>query len=300
MFGVILFRSTFLNLSLLRVLKIVATTAAVLLLPSGYACADEASFTKQIGDRLLRELPGLRVEISGPLTLKINQTDGAHILQANLDRIFSFCSKAAEQCDAATSQYIAGVSGAVKDRIRPIEPSMIRLNVRPRRGLESAQQQLPPDAPRIVLRPFAGDLALTAVLDFPTAMRMFTNEDAKKLGISEDQAIEIGRSNLRASLKPITDFPPPTAEQSFRYLGDSPYESSRLILHSDWAPVAKALGGSLIVGVPSSNLLVYGRGDSELAVDAIRAFVRDTVRKTDRPLSTSLFRWTENGWEEVR
>lgn len=288
------------NLSLLRALKVVAATAAVLLVPSGYACADEASFTKQIADRLSRELPGLKVEIASPLTLTVNQTDGAHILQANLDRIFAFCSKAAEQCDAATSQYVAGVSGAVKDRIRPIEPSMIRLNVRPRKGLESAQQQLPPDAPRIVLRPFAGDLALTAVLDFPTAMRMFTNEDAKKLGITEDQAIEIGRSNLRASLKPITDFPPPTAERSFRYLGDSPYESSRLILHSDWAPVAKALGGSLIVGVPSSNLLVYGRGDSELAVDAIRAFVRDAVRKTDRPLSTSLFRWTENGWEEVR
>jgi len=289
-----------LNLSLFRALKVVAATAAILLVPSGYACADETSFTKQIADRLSRELPGLKVEIASPLTLTVNQTDGAHILQANLDRIFAFCSKAAEQCDAATSQYVAGVSGAVKDRIRPIEPSMIRLNVRPRKGLESAQQQLPPDAPRIVLRPFAGDLALTAVLDFPTAMRMFTNEDAKKLGITEDQAVEIGRSNLRASLKPITDFPPLTAERFFRYLGDSPYESSRLILHSDWAPVAKALGGSLIVAVPSSNLLVYGRGDSELAVDAIRAFVRDAVRKTDRPLSTSLFRWTENGWEEVR
>ena len=125
-------RSTFLNLSLLRALKIVAATAAVLLVPPGYACADEASFTKQIADRLSRELPGLKVEIASPLTLTVNQTDGAHILQANLDRIFAFCSKAAEQCDAATSQYVAGVSGAVKDRIRPIEPSMIRLNVRPR------------------------------------------------------------------------------------------------------------------------------------------------------------------------
>lgn len=285
---------------LLNHLKVVAATVAVLLMPLGYARADEALFTKQIADRLSRELPDQRVEIASPLTLKINQADGTHILQANLDRIFAFCTKTAEQCEAATSQYIAGVSSVVKDRVRPIESSMIRLNVRPRKGLESAQQQLPPDAPRIVLRPFAGDLALTAVLDFPTSMRMFTNEDAKKLGISEDQVIEIGRKNLRASLKPLSDFPPPTAEQSFRYLGDSPYESSRMILHSDWAPVAKALGGSLIVGVPSSNLLVYGRGDSELALDALRAFIRDTVRKTDRPLSTALFRWTENGWEEVR
>lgn len=299
LFGVILISEHILNLSLLRVLKVVAATAAVLLVPSGYTCADEASFTKQVADRLVRELPDLRIEIASPLTLKINQADGANVLQANLDRIFAFCTKAAEQCDAATSQYIAGVSGAVKDRIRPVEPSMIRLNVRPRKALESAQQHLPPDAPRIVLRPFPGDLAITAVLDFPTAMRMFTNEDAKKLGLSEDQVIDIGLNNLRASLKPISDFPPPTAEQSFRYLGDSPYESSRLTLHSDWAPVAKALGGSLIVGIPSSNLLVYGRGDSELAVDAIRAFMRDAIRKTDRPLSTLMFRWTENGWEEV-
>lgn len=286
--------------SILHHLKVIAATAVGLLLSSGYACADDLSFTKQVADRLSRELPDLRVEIASPLTLKINQLDGTDILQANLDRIFVFCAKAAVQCDTATAQYVAGVSGVVKDRIRPVEPSMIRLNVRPRKSLESAQQQLPPDAPRIVLRPFAGDLALTAALDFPTSMRMFTNEDAKKLGISEDKAIEIGRNNLRASLKPISDFPPPTAEQSFRYLGDSPYESSRMVLHADWAPVAKALGGSLIVGVPSSNLLVYGRGDSEIAIDSLRTFVRDAVRKTDRPLSTSLFHWTENGWEEMR
>ena len=281
-------------------LKAIAATASILLLFAGHSHADEASFTKQMADRFVRELPDLRVEVASPLTLKINQADGTHILQANLDRIFAFCTRSAEQCEAATSQYVAGLSGVVKDRVRPIELSMIRLNVRPRKGLESAQQQLPPDAPRIVLRPFAGDLALTAVLDFPTSMRMFTNEDAKKLGIDENQAIEIGRKNLRASLKPLSEFLPPTAEQSFRYLGDGPYESSRMILHSDWARVAKALGGSLIVGVPSSNLLVYGRGDSELAMDALRTFVRDAIRKTDRPLSASLFRWTENGWDELR
>lgn len=261
---------------------------------------NEASFTKQMADRFEKELPELRIEIASPLTLKINQADGSHILQANLDRIFAFCARSTENCEAATAQYIAGLSGVVKDRVRPIESSMIRLNVRPRKGLESAQQQLPPDAPRIVLRPFIGDLALTAVLDFPTSMRMFTNEDAKKLGISEAEAIEIGRKNLRTSLKPLSDYAPPTADQSLRYLGDSPYESSRIILHSDWAPVAKALGGSLIVGVPSPSLLVYGRGDSELALGAMRAFVRDALRKADRPLTDSVFRWTEAGWEELR
>lgn len=264
------------------------------------ATLNEASFTKQMAGRFEKELPELRIEIASPLTLKINQADGSHILQANLDRIFAFCARSNENCEAATAQYIVGLSGVVKDRVRPIESSMIRLNVRSRKSLESAQQQLPPDAPRIVLRPFVGDLALTAVLDFPTSMRMFTNEDATKLGISEDEAIEVGRKNLRASLKPLSDYAPPTAEQSFRFLGDSPYESSRMLLHSDWAPVAKALGGSLIVGVPSPSLLVYGRGDSELAVGALRAFVRDALRKADRPLTASVFRWTEAGWEELR
>ena len=288
------------NPNLLRFIKVVPAAAAIVMMPIGYSFADEASFTKQVLDRLSREVPELRIEIASPLTLRINQADGANILQANLDRIFAFCAKTAEQCDAAISQYVTGVSGVVKDRIRPIEASMIRLNVRPRKALDSAQQQLPPDAPHLVLRPFVGELALTAVLDLPTAMRMLTNEDAKKLGISEDQVIEIGTNNLRASLKPLSAYPLPTADKSFRYVSDSPYESSRLILHPDWAPVAKALGGSLLVAVPSSDLIVYGRGDSQLAVDALRTLVRDAVRKTDRPLSTALFRWTESGWEEVR
>lgn len=281
-------------------LRAAAVFAAVGFACPGGARADDASFTKQMAERLSRELPGLRIEMVDALTLKIRQADGTDLLQANLDRLSSFCARSAENCEAATAQYVGAVAETIQDRVRPIDASQIRLNVRPRKGLEAAQKALPPEAPGILLRPFAGDLSLTAVLDFPTTMRMFTSEDARTLGITEEQAIEIGRRNLRAVLKPLPDIPAPTGKSSLRYLDESPYESSRMLLHAEWGPVARAFGGSLVVGVPSADLLIYGRGDSAQALDALRTVVSEAVRRAERPLSASLFRWTANGWDEVR
>lgn len=286
--------------SLIKWLEAVAVVATVLIAWPGGSRADDASFTKQMAERLSRELPGLRIEIVDSLTLKILQADGTDLLQANLDRLSAFCAKSAENCEAATAQYVGAVAETIQDRVRTIDASQIRLNVRARKGLEEAQRALPAEAPGLLMRPFAGDLALVVALDFPTTMRMFTTEDARKLGITEEQAIEIGRKNLRATLKPLSDFPAPTGKQSIRYLNDSPYESSRILLHAEWRMVAKALGGSLVVGVPSPDLLVYGRGDSAQALDALRAFVYEALSKAERPLSASLFRWTPNGWDEVR
>jgi uncharacterized protein YtpQ (UPF0354 family) len=286
--------------SLIKCLKAVAMVATVLGACPGGSRADDASFTKQMAERLSRELPGQRIEIVDVLTLQILQADGTDLLQANLDRLSAFCAKSAENCEAATAQYVGAVAETIQDRVRPIDASQIRLNVRARKGMEEAQRALSPEAPGLLMRPFAGDLALVVALDFPATMRMFTSEDARKLRITEEQAIEIGRKNLQATLKPLSDYPAPTGKQSIRYLDDSPYEASRMLLHAEWTAVAKALGGSLVVGVPSPDLLVYGRGDSARALEALRTFVYEAIGKAESPLSASLFRWTANGWEEIR
>lgn len=272
---------------------------ALLACPSG-SRADDVSFTKQMAERLSRELPGLRVEIASALTLRILQADGTDLLHANLDRLSDFCARSAENCEAATAQYVGAMAETIQDHVRPIDASEIRLNVRARKGLEEAQRALPPEAPELLMRPFAGDLALVIALDFPATMRIFTSEDARKLGITEEQAIEIGRENLQATLNPLSDYPAPTGKQSIRYLDDSSYEASRMLLHAEWRAVAEALGGSLVAGVPSPDLLVYGRVDSAQSLDALRTFVYEAVRRAARPLSASLFRGSANGRDEMR
>jgi hypothetical protein len=51
----------------------------------------EAAFTEYVPAQLRRELKGAQVEVTGPLTLVV---DGR--LQANLGRVFTYCSGNAE------------------------------------------------------------------------------------------------------------------------------------------------------------------------------------------------------------
>ena len=238
--------------------------------------------------------------MNGPLTVKVDKADGVNLVQANLDRVFAVCQASPDICDSTTGNYVNALSQVLEDITRPLDTSMLRLTVRPLDVLAGAQSSLPSGAPRLVQRPFIGGLGMAVVVDMPSSMRMFSVDDAEALDVSEADAIEVARKNLRDNLKPLADYEWPTAPKSLGLMSESQYESSRLLLHDDWAPVAEALGGNLVVAIPASDALVYGRGDSNEALDALRTLVDEVTRSAERPISKSLFRWSSERWEVVR
>lgn len=261
---------------------------------------DEKAYTEEVASRIALALPQVRVKVSGPLTVKVDKADGVNLLQANLDRVFAVCQSSPDICDSATGNYVNALSQVLEDMTRPLDTSMLRLTIRPLDVLAGAQSSLPSSAPRLVQRPFVGGLGMAVVLDMPSSMRMFSVDDAKALDVSEAAAIDVARKNLRVNLKPLADYEWPMASGSLGLISGSPYESSRLLLHDDWTPVAEALNGNLVVAIPASDALVYGRGDTDEALDALRTLVEDVTRHAERPISKTLFRWTSEGWEIVR
>lgn len=283
-----------------------ATFALLLLIPitvlAGSAPKGEAAFTRWMAERLRGEVGDARVEVDSPLTLKLRQADDEELLQANLDRIYDFCTRAAAECEDAAEQYVATVVEHLEMRKQDeaIEPSTVRVVVRSREYVEATRKQLPRSAPRILARPLVGELMAVAVVDLPRSIRLFTAADAKALKLTENEVFELGLKNLRADLKRLDEHPQPAAAQSFAFLDDSPYESSRLALHAEWKPMAEKLGGNLIVAVPASDVVLYARGDSAMAADVLHETAKKVADEADRPLSLSVFRWTKRGWEVIR
>lgn len=261
---------------------------------------DEKAYTQEVASRIALALPQVKVSVNGPLTVKVDKPGGVNLLQANLDRVFAVCQSSPDVCESATGNYVNALSQILEDMTRPLDTSMLRLTVRPLDVLAGAQSSLPSAAPRLIQRPFVGSLGMAVVVDLPSSMRMFSADDAKALDVSEAAAIEVARKNLRVDLRPLADYEWPSAPGSLGLISDSPYESSRLLLHDDWAPVAEALDGNLVVAIPASDALVYGRGDTEEALGALRTLVDDVTRRAERPISKTLFRWTSAGWEVVR
>jgi uncharacterized protein YtpQ (UPF0354 family) len=272
--------------------------AAVFLFSVALCCSARAqdvpkgkgAFTEYVAAQLRRELRDAQVAVKGPLTVTVGE------LQANLDRIFAYCSENTEGCRREISTYVKGVVQTQKDRLAPPSKESVRILVRTREYVEGAALQ------KVVLqsRDLTGGLVMLPAIDTPRTLKPLIDKDYEKLGLSADEVFKLGLANLRKHLKPLMQVARVTQPGQIGSFTGDVYHSSRLALHDSWAPLAQAQGGKLIVAVPATDTVLYIGDDSPLGIDALRALVKKISPRFPNPLSTELFRWNPTGWEVVR
>jgi uncharacterized protein YtpQ (UPF0354 family) len=257
---------------------------------------DESGFTEYVAGRLRSEVGDSTVAVQRPLTLKLGG------LQANLDRIFAFCSQNASACPMEISTYVKATAETYRAQNAPISRDTIRVVVRAAQYVQHVQNSLGPGAPTLLPTPFVEGPELLPVLDSPTSFRFLNTEDLKTLGLSEQEVQQLALTNLRAALKlkPLMEVAKVARPGGIGYLMGDSFHPSRLALFDTWAPLAKAQGGKLIVSAPATDAVLYVGDDSPLAIDALRTLARNLMGKAPHPLSDILLRWTPTGWEVVR
>jgi hypothetical protein len=258
--------------------------------------SDAGDFTAYVARAFAAALPDYKVEVRAPLTLALSRSDGG-TAQANLDRVYEYCSRNRADCDRAVASHVAGVAETMRGVLRAAEPSMVRSVLRPAAyvaELKKMAADQPDSAP--VARPFAGDLWELCVLDFPKGIRAMTARDLSAMHLSADEAFGLGTRNVAATLRPLGDVARDVPDGAIGTIAGDFYNSSRLLMHRDWAALASRLDGELIVAVPDVSVVLYGRGNTPVAVDALAALARETMRRAERPISPTIFRWTSGGW----
>lgn len=257
---------------------------------------DETGFTEYVAGRMRSEIGDSTVVVAGPLTLKLGG------LQANLDRIFGFCTHNASGCSVEISTFVRGAAETYRAQNAPITRDMLRVVVRTTQFVQQTQNSLKPGAPTLLPTPFVEGLVLLPVLDSPTTFRFLNTDNLKTLGLSEQEAQQLALTNTRAALtlKPLMDIAKIARPGSIGQLAGDSFYPSRLALVDTWAPLANAQGGKLIVAAPATDAVFYVGDDSRVAIDALRTFIRNIIGKVPHPLSETLLRWTPTGWEMVR
>jgi len=254
----------------------------------------KAAFTEYVAEQFRREMGGAAVVVKGPLRLAIGE------MQANLDRIFGYCSQTPTGCEREISNYVEGIAQADKDRTQPTTRETVRVIIRTREYVAAAWAAMPKDARKLQPRALAGGLVMLPAIDMPRTIRSATVGDSDALGLSTDEIFELGLANLRAQLKPLMEVATVAKAGQIGHFSSDIYDSSRLALHESWSPLAKAHGGKLIVAVPATNAVLYIGDDTPVAIDAFRLFVKTVWARTPNPLSTELLRWTPTRWQVVR
>ena len=255
---------------------------------------DEPGFTDYVAQMLRKEVGDEAVSIKGPLTLGLGE------LQANLDRVFAFCKNNASGCPVELERYVKGAAQVHKERSTPPSKDSVRVVLRTTQYIQSAQGSIRGSGPaQIQPRPFVEGLVALPVLDTPRAIRMLGDKDNERLGLTPQEVFDLGLENLRKSQKPIMDVAKVAGSgQIGQLVGDSFYPS-RLLLLDTWAPLAKEQGGVLIVAIPATDAVFYISEDTPIAIDALRALVKNIQSRVPNRLSSVLLRWKASGWELV-
>jgi uncharacterized protein YtpQ (UPF0354 family) len=255
---------------------------------------EKAAFTEYVAEQFRREMSGAAVVVKGPLRLAIGG------LQANLDRIFGYCSQTTTGCEREISNYVESIAQVSKDRAARPTREAVRVIVRTREYVAAAWAAMPKDELKLQPRELAGGLVMLPAIDMPRTIRSATLADIDVLGLSTDEIFELGLANLRAQLKPLMEVATVAKAGQIGHFSSDIYDSSRLALHESWSPLAKAHGGKLIVAVPATNVVLYIGDDASVAIDAFRLLVKNVWARSANPLWTELLRWTPKRWEVVR
>jgi uncharacterized protein YtpQ (UPF0354 family) len=136
-------------------------------------------------------------------------------------------------------------------------------------------------------------------LDTPRALRPLDDRDLKKLGLSQDEIFALGAENLRNTLQPLSDKAKPVASAQIGSITGSVYEVGRVAVLSQWASLAAAQNGTLLISMPSTDVVLYVSEGTNVAVDALRTLATRTSAQSSNPLSPLVLKWTQERWELV-
>src|SRR5262245_20611303 len=202
-------------LAVLLLLSVVCASARAQDVPRG-----EAAFTDYVAAQIRREVKSTQVEVRGPLTL------GVGPLQANLDRIYAYCSDStnAKGCPREITTYVKAVAHTLKAQNAPLSKEAVRIIVRTSRYVKASAEQKVDLQPR----PLAGELVILPALDTPRTIRPLTVKDNEELGLSADEVFKLGLANLHKTLKPLMKIAKPALPGQFGYISGDVYHSSRL------------------------------------------------------------------------
>jgi uncharacterized protein YtpQ (UPF0354 family) len=271
--------------------------AALQLVAVGFARAqaiptDEPRFTAYVAEQMQKAAGDVAVSIKGPLTLAVGP------LQANLDRIYSYCNANAAGCSGEIDTYVKAAADTLRTKTLPPTREALRLVVRTAQYRDEAQRYVAPTT-LVPARPLADGLVVMPMLDLPHTIRGLNEKDSAALGLTTKEVYEVATANLRKSLKALMHVAKPVGRGQIGQLTGDVYQPSRLVLLDSWARLAQAQGGVLIVAAPATDTVLYIAEDSPIAIDALRTLVKNVLGRAPNKLTSLLLRWTPTGWQVV-
>ncbi len=260
---------------------------------------DRAGFTVTVARRLNAAGLPRPVTIARPLRLVSHAADGITFVALDLDDAYRGCVAMAARCAELVQHLIAGANDITRAPYVAVTPVALRVAMRPdsfvvnnARYWQLVTEVSTQDAP----------IGLAAILfaDEAHAMRTIGARDLAVMHLDTASAYAVALRNMAVELQPIDRVVRRLAPRRVQVLSESPYESSRLLMHGDWAELSAAWKGHLLVAAPAADRVLFTDGADPDAVDAIVAEAKADYKTAERAISPDVFEWHHGGWGVIR
>jgi uncharacterized protein YtpQ (UPF0354 family) len=255
----------------------------------------ESALTESAARLFDDEAPEATAAVVGRLTIQLAPRGGDKSdLRVSLERVWGVCQANPEACESATRDFVTKSVRSLRMRGQPATREQVVAIVRPRAYVDRVGG---PSAPNTLLDPFVDDLYVLYVVDLPGSLRSLAASELDGLEIDRRQLPAVVTQNLTTRLGHLADALGSAEPGGFNVLrSGNVFESSRLLMGSEWAALASKVGKSVVVGAPSGDVLLVAIGPTSGQI----ATMRDTVSKmfagAPRPVSPRLFQWSAKGW----
>lgn len=261
---------------------------------------DEAALTAAMAEKLTAALPKAKVSVAGPLLLAMTGIGAFAESRVDLHRLWDFCVRNPGRCDEAMDDHAVKVAAAINQFDEKLDLSRVRMALRPAGYVAAIRRQFAgqPEAEPLAV-PFYGDLWAVLAIDTPDSARLLSRRDLKVNDVTLQQALDASLKNVEATLHPLPAagrLPP----DGIGMIEGDYYESSRLLLHDSWKGLAASFKGPLLVAAPDPRVVLYADGGVPKMRATLARRANEAAKKSDRPLSTTVFQWSAEGWKPVR
>ncbi len=257
---------------------------------------DDPGFTDAITEQLRTALPDEHVVVVGPQRLTIGNVG----FTVNLAHLSQACRANASKCDGESAHFVAGVTQAFQDMNKPPAPAQVRIAVRSARMAQAYVASTRTTGLNLQVQPLVEGLVSAVVIDSPASLRWASSKDLDALKLDPAALRELALSNTHAALQPLASVAQPAPKGKIGAIdGADAYTASRILFPADWAPLAKAQGGVLIVAVPLPTEILYIGDDGTDALGALRTLAHHQMTAAPGGLGDQLLRWTPEGWKIV-
>jgi hypothetical protein len=256
---------------------------------------DDPGFTDAITEQLRTALPDEHVVVVGPQRLTIGNVG----FVVNLAHLSQACHADRSKCDGESARFVAGVTKAFQEMNRPPAPAQVRIAVRSARTAQAYLASTRTTGLNLQVQPFVDGLVSTVVIDTPSSMRWASSKDLEALKLDPAGLRELARGNTHAALQPLASVAQPAAQGKLGEITGDAYTASRVMFPADWAPMAKAQGGVLVVAMPRPTTILYVGDESPTALATLRNLAHQQMAGAPDGLSDQLLRWTPEGWKVV-